>query len=404
MRKKLPRPVLMVASKIPPAYGGAGAQALALARQVAAAGQSVVLVAQRFPGEARRQHVDGVDIRLWGSCERPSSALTRARRTLWFMLAVAIEVLRSRPRIVHLHGCYWFTVAAALACRIRRVPFIVKVTRLGEDDPATVLSRRVGRLPIGWLYGFPFRHTGAMIAISEEIAEAGTSSRHQIPVRRIPNGVDAHFFRPPSALEREAATRLLGLRDAGFRLVQSGYVVPHKGTGNLVDAWARCHESLSSGSTLLLAGPYQNLGAESDNRFTESIIASAGRLGNVRLLGLVDRETVRACFWASDCFALVSHYEGLPNSLLEAMACGLPVIVTRIPGTVDVVAAFDGARLVPVGDSALIAAAITNVAALSNADRAEIGSEARVLAVREYGLDAVRDKYLNLYDELGGPR
>ena len=167
MRKKLPRPVLMVASKIPPAYGGAGAQAVALARQLVGAGQPVVLLAQRFPGEARRQHVDGVDIRLWGSSERPKNALTRARRTLWFMLAVVIEVLRSRPRIVHLHGCYWFTVAAALTCRIRRVPFIVKVTRLGEDDPASVQGRRVGPLPIGWLYGFPFRHTGAMIAMSE---------------------------------------------------------------------------------------------------------------------------------------------------------------------------------------------------------------------------------------------
>jgi glycosyltransferase involved in cell wall biosynthesis len=394
----------MVASKIPPAYGGAGAQAVALARQLVGAGQPVVLLAQRFPGEARRQHVDGVDIRLWGSSERPKNALTRARRTLWFMLAVVIEVLRSRPRIVHLHGCYWFTVAAALTCRIRRVPFIVKVTRLGEDDPASVQGRRVGPLPIGWLYGFPFRHTGAMIAMSEEIAEAGTSSPHQIPIRRIPNGVDTHFFRPPSALEREAATRLLGLIDGGFRLVQSGYVVPHKGTGTLLDAWALCQESLGSGSTLLLAGPYQNLGAESDDRFTESIIASADRLGNVRLLGLVDRETVRACFWASDCFALVSHYEGLPNSLLEAIACGLPVIVTRIPGIVDVVASLDGARLVPVGDSALTAAAITSLLELPSADRCELGGEARSLAVREYGLEAVRDKYLNLYDELSGLR
>jgi glycosyltransferase involved in cell wall biosynthesis len=394
----------MVAPKIPPAYGGAGAQAVALAQQIAAAGQPVVLVAQRFPGEARRHRFHGVDIRLSGSCERPRNALTRGRRTVWFMLVVMFQVLRTRPRVVHLHGCYWFSVAAALICRIRRVPFIVKVTRLGEDDPAAVQGRRLGRLPMGWLYGLPFRYASAMIAISEEIAESASSSPLQVEVRRIPNGVDTHYFRPPSEGERLDALRLLELGEEGFRLVQSGYVVPHKGTGTLVDAWGASQGSLGPGSTLMLAGPYRDLGAESDDGFTESIISSVERLGNVRLLGLVERDIVRASFWASDCFALVSHYEGLPNSLLEAMACGLPVIVTRIPGIVDVVADFAMASLVPVGDTALTAAAIAHVAALSRADHAEIGRQAREIAVREYSLEAVRDKYLQLYDELCGHR
>lgn len=393
----------MIAPKIPPAYGGAGAQAIALARQIAAAGQPVTLVAQRFPGEGRRQQVEGVEVRLWGCCERPNNSLTRARRTLWFLLVVAFEVLRARPRIVHLHGCYWFTVSAALACRVRRVPFIVKVTRLGEDDPATVRSRRVGPLPIGWLYGYPFRHAGAMIAISEEIAATGAASPRIVPVRKIPNGVDTDFFRPPSPTEREEAARALGLGGNGFRLVQSGYVVPHKGTGTLVEAWGECHEGLGPGATLLLAGPYQGLGAESDERFTASILESSERLGNVRLLGLVDRETVRACFWASDCSALVSHYEGLPNSLLEAMACGLPVVVTRIPGIVDVVAEFSGACIVPVADVSLTAAAIAHIAALSTVDRLSVGGQARAIAEREYSFEAVRDKYLQLYDDLCGP-
>jgi glycosyltransferase involved in cell wall biosynthesis len=239
-----------------------------------------------------------------------------------------------------------------------------------------------------------------MIAISEEIAETGISSHRSIPVKRIPNGVDTDFFRPPSPLEREEAARYLGLTGNGFRLVQSGYVVPHKGTGTLIEAWADCQERLGPESTLLLAGPYRDLGAESDNHFTRSIVESADRIGNVVLLGLVDRETVRACFWVSDCFALVSHYEGLPNSLLEAMACGLPVIVTSIPGIIDVVADFDGACLVPVSDSALTSEAIDRIAALPGSVRVKIGIEARKVAEREYGLESVRDDYLLLYDEL----
>jgi glycosyltransferase involved in cell wall biosynthesis len=103
-----------------------------------------------------------------------------------------------------------------------------------------------------------------------------------------------------------------------------------------------------------------------------------------------------------DLLVLPSHAEGISNSMLEAMACGLPVVATDVGGARDVLGGDGEAGLVvPVGSSAALAEAITALAD-SPALRREIGAAARTVIEDRYDMKRVAARYLSLYAELVG--
>ena len=98
-------------------------------------------------------------------------------------------------------------------------------------------------------------------------------------------------------------------------------------------------------------------------------------------------------------FVLPSQFEGLPNVVLEAMACGLPVIATQVGGVQDIIQHRINGLLVPPGDTEAIC---TNAKELFvNTTLAEgLGARARETVVKHFSLSAVADRYAELYKTL----
>jgi glycosyltransferase involved in cell wall biosynthesis len=119
--------------------------------------------------------------------------------------------------------------------------------------------------------------------------------------------------------------------------------------------------------------------------------------GAVRLLG--HRSDVPTLLAAADAFVLSSKHEGLPFALLEALAAGLPAIVSKYPGAEDAVA--DAGIVVPFGDIDGFAQAYRRLAA-DPAARAELGRLARERAATHYSLQGMLDQTRQLYDEALG--
>ena len=239
---------------------------------------------------------------------------------------------RQRGRFDVFYGlqAFDFTVLPAQAAEEIDIPAIVKVVQHKSDlaDKGgwrSLLGRaRARREKVARLSG--------IVAISDAIRQELISYR--VPDRKIasiPNGVDTDRFRPPaSSTERDDLRAQLGL-PAEITVLFVGAIVPRKRPHLLVQALGELR-SAGIGAHLILAGPVR------DRRYGDEIKSAAQALGvghRVSWTGFI-RET-EPLYRAADIFALPSSNEGMPNALLEAMASGLPSVITPIPGSVDLV-------------------------------------------------------------------
>lgn len=180
-----------------------------------------------------------------------------------------------------------------------------------------------------------------------EQLEVPAERRHLIPVSVSPE------FRPPALSERDAARTALGLSQGDWVVGSVGLLSERKQQRRLIEAVARLNRT---DAVVVLCGP-ESGGAEADASYAEACRADAARLG-VRMIMTGRRDDVRAVLWTLDVFALPSLSEGMPNAMLEALACGLPCVGSDIPGIRHLL--MDGAQgeLFTAGDSAALANAL----------------------------------------------
>jgi glycosyltransferase involved in cell wall biosynthesis len=171
-------------------------------------------------------------------------------------------------------------------------------------------------------------------------------------VQVIGNGIDLSKFVPlPRA---EARARLKLPLDAKI-LVTVGTLVERKGFHRVIEVmpaligrFPNLHYLIVGGS-----GPEGN-----DSVKLQSQVSALGLEQHVHFLGPVDPERLHEPLSAADLFVLASSYEGWANVLLEAMACGIPVIATDVGGNGQVVNSKELGQIVPFGDSAALEAAL----------------------------------------------
>jgi UDP-glucose:(heptosyl)LPS alpha-1,3-glucosyltransferase len=136
----------------------------------------------------------------------------------------------------------------------------------------------------------------------------------------IPNGVDTEFFSPPCPAQRARLRETLQLADSAFVVCAVGSGFARKGFFELTQALASLPEII-----LLVAGK------DRLEKQLQKQVHELGLTASIRLLGPI-RE-IRDVYWAADAFALPSLYDPSSNAVLEALACGLPVITTTDVGT-----------------------------------------------------------------------
>jgi teichuronic acid biosynthesis glycosyltransferase TuaC len=255
------------------------------------------------------------------------------------------EILRARFRfdLVDAHYCYPDGVAAVLLGRSLGKPVVI--TARGTDVNL-IPEHRIPRRLVRWAAAQAAGLITVSEALRERLIELGVAgSRIQV----LRNGVDLELFAPQ---DRAAARRELGLDPDGTIVLSVGWLIPRKGHDVAIRAAAALPEV-----TLVIVG--EGPEAIALQRLAEQL----GSSQRVRFLGPMPQERLATVYNAADVLLLASSREGLPNVVLEALACGTPVVATAVWGTPEIVAAPMAGRLVEQRSPQAIAMALRDLLA-----------------------------------------
>jgi sugar transferase (PEP-CTERM/EpsH1 system associated) len=290
---------------------------------------------------------------------------------------------RLRPAIVHSRN--WAAFDAIFAARLAGVPVVVHGEH-GRDvtDPEGRHPRR------RWLRRAASPLVDRFVTVSDDLRR-WLVEYIGIPARKvvtIPNGVDTVRFAPA---DPTAARATLGLAAHGLVVGTVGRLDPVKDQAGLVRAFGRLVAEYPE-TMLVIAGDGP---CRAD---LQRLVETLGLSAMVRLLG--ERSDVPTVLAALDVFVLPSIAEGMSNTLLEAMASGLPLVASRVGGNPELVEEGVNGVLVQAQAPDALVAALRGYLDDPHV-RAVHGKASRQRAVAEFGLERMRAAYAELYVTLG---
>jgi glycosyltransferase involved in cell wall biosynthesis len=204
------------------------------------------------------------------------------------------------------------------------------------------------------------------------------------------NGIDTERFTPS---RRAAGRNALGL-SSELLIGTAGRLVPVKDQAGFLRSLAHLR-SQGANFTAVIAG---------DGPLRSELEALAGSLGlasQVRFLG--ERSDIDAVLAALDIFVLSSVSEGMSNTILEAMSCGVPVVATHVGGADELVVEGLTGTLVPASNAEALGNALAELA-MDPARGRRLGAAGRKRVERLFSQQTMLDAYRNLYARLVSPQ
>jgi glycosyltransferase involved in cell wall biosynthesis len=384
-----PRPirVLLICDSYPPVLGGSEIEAQRVSAGMIRRGHQVhVLCSGGPPMPAVRNWIDPAGI--------PVTILTRQSRGVWKDRVFALEVARAIWSRRHSYDVVYFLMqglhlAAGLpVARMLNKPSVMKV---GGSNVIPVMRRsRMGRRELDWMQQW---RVPVMVLNEGMKEEARADGFPEDQIVWMPNPIDPDEFRPAEPGESASWRESHGIPAAVPVVVYVGRLSREKGLRELIAGFARGAQRYPD-ALLLLVG-------DGAMRSELETLARAANLTpqQIRFIGRVPASEIPMWLRASDVFALTSPSEGFACALLEAMAVGLPSLVSAIPANLQLIDDGIHGITVPFGNEEVTADAFAKL--IHDPElRQKTGSAARIRAVENYSTTKVVERYETLFEKL----
>ncbi|HUQ94537.1 MAG TPA: glycosyltransferase [Bryobacteraceae bacterium] len=268
---------------------------------------------------------------------------------LFLRLWSAVIKLHRNGRLQMLDGHFGYPdgIATALMGTVMKIPF--SVTLRGSELVH-------GRYPLRrWFMAWSFRKATRVIAVSGELAQFALSLG--VPaanVVTISNGISSSMFHPR---DPHRARARFGIPVSDPLIVTAGHLTELKGHHRVILA-LKILQQRGLPVRMLIAGTSPGQGVPGYEQQLRRLVTELGLEGAVQFLGEVDQETLAELFSAATVFCLASSREGCPNVVLEAQACGAPIVATRVGAIPDLIPANHLGLVVPPKDDVALQEAL----------------------------------------------
>lgn len=348
--------------------GGAQRAMVMLARELSSRGLTVDILAAEDRGQYKRALPPDVAVIPLGR-----NPITMARNIVDYAARNRdARFLSAQQRI---------SIVTAL---LRRLGIISNAFFIRE--PNAMRAGATGRLALLWWFALRLGYSAAdgYVAVTEHIAEELTQRFPTVSERItvISNAVDLDFI--AEQMRENTNHAFLWPERAVPVLLAAGRLAEQKGFDTLIEAFARARETRPLKLIILGEGKLRDP--------LEAQVRALGLCQDVALPGFVDNPY--AYMAAADLFVLSSRFEGSPNVVLEALACGCPVVATDCPtGPREILADTECGHLTPVDDACALSRAI-----LSALDSPVDRSECKLLIEARHAVGPWSDRYLAVLD------
>lgn len=376
MKTYKPIRVAMIIQSYLPLIGGAERQIASLAPLLKELNVEIHIITRKYSGLKAFEVINGVFV------HRIAVVGPKALAAIMYIFGSLYKIKKLKPDLLHAHELLSPSTIGVFGKWLFKLPVLAKVLRGGEiGDISKIKNGIFSSLRINFLIKKISAFAVISKEIDEELKDLNISNTKRI---FLPNGVDTKRFKPISVQEKKELRKKIGL-PSGKIVIYCGRLQPEKRVDQLIAAWNQIdHERAEE--FLLIVGK----GTE-EQRLRQMAGTSVIFIGEVN--------DVLPYLNSSDIFVLPSSNEGLSNSLLEAMSCGLPIVATNVGGTTDLIQHNHSGLLISPTKSSEIQNSLLGLLK-DDGTCIRLGINAREFVVQNYALLRMAERMRNTYDNL----
>lgn len=363
--------ILRVASDIyPSVVGGYGLHVFEMSKQQAKMGHEVVVYTAKTNSEPENEWLDGFRVVRF----RPLIKIFG--NSITFSMFNKLIQNKNRFDIIHAHSHLFFsTNLCALVKIIGSSPLVLTSHGLNSQTAPDWFQKMYNATGAKWTFKYADKIICYTKEEQKEIMSLGLS-RNKIAV--IHNGINTDFFTPKENGKNNNS------------LLWIGRFTPKKGCEYLIDAFKLLKIRYPHLKLLMVGrGPNRDriIKKIKENNMTDSIT----------IKDFIPNNEIQKVYRESDVFVLPSLEEGVPRTILEAMACSVPIVCSNLPQLVNIVE--DCGFLVPKGDPKAIAEKVSEILSQKKVAK-ELGENGRKKVIENYSWKDTVEKTIELYEEL----
>lgn len=379
--------ILLLNYEFPPLGGGAATASAQIAAHLARRGVDVAVLTSHFKGLSYKERHDGYTIYRVNAMRRNIDRCSVPEMGGYILGSVlpALRIASSfRPDLMLVFFGMPTGPVGLLVNKLKGIPYVLSLR--GGDVPG-FMGKELARM-----HGLAMPVTkrvwsaaSAIVVNSEGLHQLAQRTVPDRTVEVVPNGIDLDLFCP---------VRRAGTPGGKVRLLFVGRLANQKGLPYLLQALAGLEKAIIDRIEVELVG------SGPEEARLRSMSAGLDLSSVVRFAGWVPRVEIVEHYQRADVFVLPSLDEGMPNVVLEAMACGMPILATDIRGNRELVQDNMNGLLVPTEDVESLVRALRELVT-NDGLRARMGEKSRALVGR-YSWSSTADRYLELSKQIVG--